>query len=135
MRLPLLLTAVAITTVATALSGCHSSSKDNSRAAQAHSQLNYAKQLARDYERCIGRASVPQAGISRQLQREVAESNCDDYAKRYNVVLEQAYTNACLHAGHGDLKTCDAIAVKRAQHDSEQLKQRANDSPIKPSTH
>lgn len=108
------------------------STGSNDYAQQAAAQFSYAKDIARDYERCIGRASVPQPGISPRQQLQLAQQNCEEYAKRYTVVLEQAYTNECLAAGRGDLKSCDAISVSRAAEDYQQLKRRADKRPIKP---
>lgn len=113
------------------LLACHHTGT-NDYGQQAASQFSYAKDIARDYERCIGRASVPQPGISSREQQQLAQQNCEEYAKRYTVVMEQAYTNECLAAGRGDLKSCDAIAVSRAAVDTQQLKRRADTRPIKP---
>lgn len=126
MRLQLLITALCAS-----LLGCQTSGPNN-HSQQAEHQFGYAKDIARDYERCIGRASVPQPGISQYQQQRLAQQNCEEYAKRYTVVLEQAYTNECLAAGRGDLKSCDAISVSRAAEDYLQLKRRAGSKPIKP---
>ena len=126
MRLQLLISALCAS-----LLGCQTTGPKN-YAQQAEHQFAYAKDIARDYERCIGRASVPQPGINQQQQLRIAQQNCEEYAKRYTVVLEQAYTNDCLAAERGDLKSCDAISVSRAAEDCLQLKRRADSKPIKP---
>lgn len=126
MRLQLLISALCAS-----LLGCQTTGPNN-YAQQAEHQFGYAKDIARDYERCIGRASVPQPGINPREQLRIAQQNCEEYATRYTVVLEQAYTNECLAAGRGDLKSCDAISVSRAAEDYQQLKRRADSKPIKP---
>ncbi len=101
------------------------------------SEQQKADRLAEEYQDCVHaliQKTSREKYVDRDTRRRVVLESCEDKITAFNIVQEQAYSEACAARGQSST-VCDEEAVRKARSATTMLEQEArrdvNSAPIK----